>query len=127
MNPPMYLRVRDLFVESGLTSGFTTQLLMWNDNGDASEQFIVFRPNGGSAIRNDLGSDYYVMVDVIGAKGRNAVVDATANAILDYIQQNPMPSNCIGHIENIGGMPTPLPTTEGRLVYRLNFACLYGE
>lgn len=127
MNPPMYRRVMDLFVESGLTSGFTTQLLMWNDNGDATEQFIVFRPNGGSPIRNDLGSDYYVMVDVIGAKGKNAAVDEAANAILDYIQQNPMPSSCIGHIENLGGMPTPLPTTEGRLVYRLNFACIYGE
>ena len=67
------------------------------------------------------------MVGVIGAKGKNADVDEAANAILDYIQQNPMPSGCIGHIENLGGMPTPLPTAEGRLVYRLNFACIYGE
>lgn len=65
MNPPMHTRLRDYFVDAGLTAGFTTQLLMWNDTGNMSERFMVFRPNGGSSIRNELGAEYYVLVDVI--------------------------------------------------------------
>lgn len=127
MTPPMHTRVRNYFVDAGLTAGFTTQLLMWNDSGNLSESFIVFRPNGGSAVRNDLSSEYYVMVDVIGAKGSNGATDTAVQTIIDYVQQNPMSDNCIGHIENVGGIPAPVLTTEGRLVYRLLFACLYGE
>lgn len=127
MNPPMHTRVRDLFVDAGLAAGFITQLLVWNDTGKLTDKFIVFRPNGGSAVRNDLGSEYYVMVDVIGAKGGNGVVDVAVQSIIDTVQQNPMPNDCIGHIENVGGIPAPVLTAEGRLVYRLLFACLYGE
>lgn len=127
MNPPMHTRVRNYLNDAGLTDGFQVQLLMWNDSGNLSDRFMVFRPNGGSAIRNDLGSEYYVMVDVIGAKGSNGATDTAVQAIMDYVQQNPMSDNCIGHIENVGGIPAPVLTTEGRLVYRLLFACLYGE
>ncbi|EOI3502534.1 hypothetical protein ACMSZU_001127 [Cronobacter dublinensis] len=127
MNPPMHTRVRDYFVDAGLTAGFTTQLLMWNDTGNMSERFMVFRPNGGSSIRNELGAEYYVLVDVIGAKGGNGSVDAAVQSIIDLIQRNPMPNDCIGQIENVGGIPAPVLTTEGRLVYRLLFAVLYGE
>ncbi len=127
MNPPMHTRVRNHFVDAGLTSGFTAQLLVWNDSGQLTDSFMVFRPNGGSSIRDELGAEYYVMVDVIGAKGGNASVDEAVQAIIDNIQQNPMPNDCIGHIENVGGIPSPVLTTEGRLVYRLLFAVLYGE
>ncbi|EPT6909847.1 phage tail termination protein [Cronobacter sakazakii] len=127
MNPPMHTRVRDYFVDAGLAAGFTTQLLIWNDTGNMSERFMVFRPNGGSSIRNELGAEYYVLVDVIGAKGGNGSVDAAVQSIIDVIQRNPMPNDCIGHIENVGGIPAPALTTEGRLVYRLLFAVLYGE
>ncbi|ENE2793522.1 hypothetical protein ABND02_004269, partial [Yersinia enterocolitica] len=47
MTPSMHRRVRDYFVESGLTTAFTTQMLKWRDTGKLTEQFIVFRPNGG--------------------------------------------------------------------------------
>lgn len=127
MNPPMHTRVRDYFADAGLTAGFITQLLAWTDTGKLTDKFLVFRPSGGSAIRNDLGSEYYVMIDVIGAKGGSAAVDAAVQTIIDTVQQNPMPNDCIGHIENVGGIPSPALTTEGRLVYRLLFACLYGE
>lgn len=127
MTPPMYVRVRDLLFDSGLCDGFVVQRLIWKDTGNSNDKFIVFRPNGGSAIRNDLSSDYYVMVDVIGAVDRNQDADDAANAILDFVQKYPMPSDCIGHIENLGGCPAPVLTTEGRLVYRLQFAIKYGE
>ncbi|MDU2728661.1 hypothetical protein [Pantoea sp.] len=127
MNPPMHTRVRNHFVDAGLTAGFITQLLMWSDTGKLTDAFMVFRPNGGTAVRNGLGSEYYVMVDVIGAKSANGAVDTAVQSIIDSIQSNPMPNDCIGHIENVGGIPAPVLTTEGRLVYRLLFACLFGE
>ncbi|HAX9726171.1 TPA: hypothetical protein JS159_004239 [Serratia marcescens] len=127
MTPAMHRRVRDYFVESGLTAGFTTQMLRWRDTGKGEDKFIVFRPNGGSPVRNDLASEYLVQVDVIGAEGEDEEVDNAVQAIISHIQNNPMPNDCIGHIENVGGIPSPVSTTEGRLVYRLQFACLYGE
>ncbi|HHJ0460970.1 phage tail termination protein [Serratia marcescens] len=127
MTPAMHRRVRDYFVDAGLTSGFTTQMLRWRDTGKGEDKFIVFRPNGGSPVRNDLASEYLVLVDVIGAIGEDEEVDNAVQAVISHIQNNPMPNDCIGHIENVGGIPSPVSTTEGRLVYRLQFACLYGE
>lgn len=127
MTPAMHRRVRDYFVDAGLTTGFITQMLRWRDTGKDVDKFIVFRPNSGSAIRNDLGSEYLVMVDVVGAINEDDEADNATQAIISHIQANPMPNDCIGHIENVGGIPSPVSTTEGRLVYRLQFACLYGE
>lgn len=127
MTPAMHRRVRDYFVDAGLTTGFNTQMLRWRDTGKDVDKFIVFRPNNGSAIRNDLASEYLVMVDVVGAINEDEDADNAAQAIISHIQANPMPNDCIGHIENVGGIPSPVSTTEGRLVYRLQFACLYGE
>ncbi|CAI0817011.1 Uncharacterised protein [Serratia entomophila] len=127
MTPAMHRRVRDYFVDAGLTTGFITQMLRWRDTGKDVDKFLVFRPNSGSAIRNDLGSEYLVMVDVVGAINEDEEADNATQAIIGHIQANPMPNDCIGHIENVGGIPSPVSTTEGRLVYRLQFACLYGE
>ncbi|MXS93391.1 phage tail termination protein [Serratia marcescens] len=127
MMPAMHRRVRDYFVDAALTAGFATQMLRWRDTGKGEDKFIVFRPNGGSPIRNDLASEYLVLVDVIGAIGEDEEVDNAVQAVISHIQNNPMPNDCIGHIENVGGIPSPVSTTEGRLVYRLQFACLFGE
>lgn len=127
MTPSMHRRVRDYFVESGLTTGFTTQMFKWRDTGKLTEQFIVFRPNGGSSIRNDLGSEYYVLVDVIGAVNEDEAADNAVQAIIAHVQANPNPNDCIGYIENLGSIPSPVTTTEGRLVYRLQFAIKYGD
>lgn len=127
MTPMIYERVRNLFVGAGLTAGFTVQQLMYEDPGKLAEAVMVFRPNGGANIRNDLGSEYHVIVDVIGAKDkRKAAVDAVQR-IVDYVQANPIADSCVGHIENMGGIPPPVLTEEGRIVFRLQFACLYGE
>lgn len=127
MIPPMHTRVRNHFVESGLTTGFITQLLMWNDSGKLTDAFMVFRPSGGGPIDGVISSDYYVTVDVVGAKGANEFVDTTVQTIIEHIKANPLTSKCLGQITNVGGIPSPMPTTEGRLVYRLLFSCLYGE
>lgn len=123
----MHTRVRNYFVDAGLTNGFITQLLIWKDTGKQTDAIMVFRPNGGTAVRNGLGSQYFIIVDVIGAKNADAAVDKAAHAIIDYVQQNPMADACVGYLENLGGIPAPVLTTEGRLVYRLQFVATFGS
>ncbi|MGF6562753.1 phage tail termination protein [Erwinia aphidicola] len=127
MPPPMHKRVLNYFNDAALTSGYLPQLLVWNDTGKLTDNFMVFRPNGGGPVRNQLGGDYYVMVDVIGAKGANGAVDERVQAIIDFVQQNPMVDGCVGYLENLGGIPAPVQTTEGRLVYRLQFVATFGS
>lgn len=127
MNPPMHKRVRNMFVDAGLTESYTVQSLMWTDTGNLSDRFLVFRPNGGTAVDRDMASEHYVLVDVITAKktGESAKSENDVQAIIDYVQRNPL-NPCLGQISNMGGIPTPITTAEGRLVWRLQFSCLYG-
>lgn len=127
MTPMMHERVRNLFVNAGLTSGFTVQQLMYDDPGKLSEAVMVFRPNGGTNIRNELGSEYHIIVDVIGAKDKRKDAMNAVSRIIDYVQFNPIINSCVGHIENMGGIPPPVLTEEGRIVFRLQFACLFGS
>lgn len=128
MTPPMYKRVRDVFVEAKLTEGFSIQTLVWTDTGKGTDRFVVFRPSGGSAIDGTVSSDYYVMVDIISSVGvqQYQKADDTVNAIAQFVKDNPIHS-CLGQITNLGGIPAPILTTDKRLVYRLMFACLYGD
>lgn len=127
MTPLMYERVRNSFGEAGLTDGFTVQQLMYDDPGDLSKAVMVFRSNGGTAIRNDLGAEHYVLVDVISAKDRRRDAVSAVQRIIDYVQRNPMADDCLGYIKNVGGVPPPVLTEEGRMVFRLQFACNFGD
>lgn len=127
MIPMMYERVRNMFAKAGLTAGFIEQLLMFDDPNDLSKAVMVFRSNGGSAIRNDLGAEHYVLVDVVGAKTKRNEAALAVQRIIDYIQQNPMADECVGYIQNMGAIPAPVLTDEGRIVFRLQFSCTYGE
>lgn len=129
MTPPMYRRLRDHFQDAGLTAGLTIQTLMWNDTGKLSEAFIVFRSGGGSDVQHDRGGDFFVMVDVIGAKGmgKNDEVDAAANRIAEFISDQEGADSCVGAMRLLGGVPPPITSTEGRLIYRLLVSCTYGE
>lgn len=127
MTPLMYERVRNMFGEVGLADGFIVQRLMYEDPKDATKPVMVFRPNGGSNVRYDLGSEHYVLVDVIGAKGKRDDAMAAVNQIIDYVKSNPMTDPCIGYIQNIGAIPAPVLTEEGRIVFRLQFACTFGD
>ena len=127
MTPPMYQRVSDLLENAGLTDDYSLQWLLWDDSGDKKERFIVVRSNGGTAVDRDMASEHYVMVDVLSGDmpGDYAKSETDAQAIVDWVQQNPL-NPCVGQITNMGGMPAPVLTTEGRMVWRLQFACLYG-
>lgn len=127
MTPPMYLRLRDHFEDAGLTAGLTIQILMWNDTGKPSDAFIVFRSGGGSDVQHDRGGDFFVMVDVIGAKGKNTVADAVVNRIAEFISDQEGDDSCVGAMQLLGGVPAPIPSAEGRLIYRLMVCCTYGE
>lgn len=127
MTPSMYERVRNSFAEAGLTDGFLIQLLMYDDPGDATKPVMVFRPNGGTALRKDLGSEHYVLVDIVGAKDKRKDTINAVQKVMDYVQQNPMADDCLGYIENVGGVPPPALTEEGRMVFRLQFACNFGD
>lgn len=127
MTPMMHERVRNLFVGAGLTAGFTVQQLMYDDPGRLTEAVMVFRPNGGTNIRTELGSEYYVLVDVIAAKGKRGNALSAVQRIVDYVQANPMADECVGYIENMGAIPPPVLTEEGRLVFRLQFSCNFGN
>jgi len=123
----MHERVRNMFGDAGLTAGFTVQKLMYDDPEDLTQAVMVFRPNGGSNIRHDLGSEHHVIVDVIGAKDKRGDATNAVQRIVDYVQTNPMADECVGYIQNMGAIPAPVLTAEGRIVFRLQFACTYGE
>lgn len=127
MTPMMHERVRNMFGDAGLTAGFTVQKLMYDDPEDLTQAVMVFRPNGGTDVRNDLGSEHYVLVDVIAAKDRRGDAANAVQRIVDYVQANPMADECVGYIQNMGAIPAPVLTEEGRIVFRLQFACTYGE
>ncbi|WP_038153692.1 phage tail termination protein [Trabulsiella guamensis] len=127
MTPPMYERVKNLFQDAGLTAGRIVQLLFFEDTNKATDAFIVFAPNNGTPIRSDLGSEYYVMVNVIGPNDKRAATVQAVQSIIDYVQANPMADECVGYIQNMGAIPAPVLTEEGRIVFRLQFACTYGE
>lgn len=83
--------------------------------------------HAGTDIRNDLGSDHYVLVDVISAKDKRRAAAEKAQEIINYVEQNDITDECLGLIQNLGNMPAPILTEEGRLVFRLQFMCVYGE
>ena len=88
MTPMMHERVRNMFGDAGLTTGFTVQQLMYDDPDDLSKAIMVFRPNGGSNIRTDLGSEYHVLVDVVGAKDKRKDALSAVRRIVDYVHQS---------------------------------------
>ncbi|WP_394467468.1 hypothetical protein PVK56_19620 [Raoultella ornithinolytica] len=127
MTPAMYMRLKDLFVAEGLTSGFKVQWRIWRDTGKDADQFIVFRPSGGTNIEYDRGGDWYVMVDVVSSKSNPDAADAAVNAIVEYISAQSGADDCVGAMSLVGNVPAPISTEEGRLVTRLLISCTYGE
>ncbi|AGJ86705.1 phage tail termination protein [Raoultella ornithinolytica] len=127
MTPAMYMRLKDLFMAEGLTAGFKVQWRLWRDTGKDADQFIVFRPSGGTNIEYDLGGDWYVMVDVISSKANPDAADAAVNAIIEYISAQSGADDCVGALRLVGNVPAAIPTEEGRLVTRLLVSCTYGE
>lgn len=127
MTPAMYMRLKDLFMAEGLTAGFKVQWRLWRDTGKDADQFIVFRPSGGTNIEYDRGGDWHVMVDVVSSKSDPDSADSAVNAIVEYIGAQSGADDCVGALSLVGNVPAPISTEEGRLVTRLLVSCTYGE
>lgn len=127
MTPAMYMRLKDLFMAEGLTAGFKVQWRLWRDTGKDADQFILFRPSGGTNITFDLGGDWYVVVDVVSSKSDPDAADSAVNAIVEYISAQSGADDCVGALSLVGSVPAPISTEEGRLVTRLLVSCTYGE
>lgn len=121
----MYQRVAEYLKKSGLTNGFTIQYLKWRDTKTKNNKFLVFRPNGGSILKTDLGNEYFTLVDFIGAVNDIETIDNDVSTIVDYIKNNPY-TNDTGLIQIVGAIPAPVTTEEDRLVYRLIVSCKFG-
>lgn len=127
MTPAMYMRLKSLFVAEKLTEGFKVQWRQWKDSGKDADQFIVFRPSGGTNIEFDHGGDWHVMVDVVSSKSNPDAADSAVNAIVEYISAQSGADDCVGALSLVGNVPAPISTEEGRLVTRLLISCTYGE
>ena len=86
---------------------------------------IVFRPNGGSILKTDLGNEYYTLVDFIGSVNDIETIDNDVSIIADYIKNNPYTDDT-GLIQIAGAIPSPITTEDERLVYRLLVSCKFG-
>lgn len=121
----MYQRVAEYLKKTGLTNGFIVQYLKWRDTKTKNNKFIVFRPNGGSILKTDLGNEYYTLIDFIGAVNDIETIDNDVSMIVDYIKNNPYTDET-GLIQIVGAIPAPVTTEEDRLVYRLLVSCKFG-
>lgn len=126
MTPPMYLRLKDLFVDEGLTVGFTVQWRQWRDT-NKSTAFIVFMSSGGTNQSHDIGAEHYVLVSVIGAVDKPDAAEDAVTSIVNYINAQTGADDCVGALQLVGGYPRPIPTEENRLVWQLTISCTYGE
>ena len=121
----MYQRVAEYLKKTGLTNGFIVQYLKWRDTKTKNNKFIVFRPNGGSILKTDLGNEYFTLVDFIGAVNDIETIDNDVSTIVDYIKNNPYTDET-GLIQIVGAIPAPVTIEEDRIVYRLLVSCKFG-
>lgn len=121
----MYNRVAEYLKNARLLNGFEVQYLKWRDTKKKGGKYIVFRPNGGSILKTELGNEYYTLVDLIGAVNDIETIDNDVTAITDYIKNNPYTDNT-GLIQVVGAIPAPVTTDDDRLVYRILVSCKFG-
>lgn len=121
----MYKRVAEYLKNARLLNGFEVQYLKWRDTKKKGGKYIVFRPNGGSILKTELGNEYYTLVDLIGAVNDIETIDNDVTAITDYIKNNPY-TDSTGLIQVVGAIPAPVTTDDDRLVYRILVSCKFG-
>jgi hypothetical protein len=124
MSTPVFMQVRDVLVDAGLTAGYRVQLVKWIEQpaDGGKSQYIVFQPDGGTGRLQDLGADDNVQVILVSAKNDPQPAIQRAQDILDFITNNPE-DDCLNSVFNLGGLPTPTSTDEGRTVIKLLLRC----
>lgn len=121
----MYKQVNEYLNNSGLITDEIVQYLIWKDKGN-DKTYIVFRPNGGSSLSGTLGNEYHVLIDFIAPDNDPERIDNLVSQVVDHINNNQF-DKCLGFIEVVGAIPTPLTTVDNRIVYRLQVAIKHGN
>lgn len=87
--------------------------------------YALYRRGGiaHGAVEKLVGKCWQTNPEIIEGKAK---AEADVEAIIEYVKANPMTNRFLGQISNMGGIPSPVMTTEGRMVWRLQFACLFG-
>ena len=116
----MLERVDGYLEDAGLYAGWTSQLEIWNDSDSSTDKFIVLQSNGSSPLSDELASDRFFYIHVIGQRGQTDVREAREKAmeIVSYIKNNPIDS-CVNFIQMQSDIPRPALTEEKRVVYML--------
>lgn len=108
---------------AGLLDDFTVQKHIWIENPDTRmQQYAVIQTDGGSGRFADLGADDNVMLILVSAQHDPEPVLARAKDILDYVASHPLDCE-LNSIYNLGGLPKPIPTEEGRFIMQMAFRC----
>lgn len=106
-----------------LLDGFIVQYLTWNEQPDENtQQYAVIQPDDGSGRFADLGADDFVTLVLVSAQYDPEPALIRANEILNFVAE--FPDDCeLNSIYNLGGLPSPIPTEEGRFILKLSFRC----
>ncbi len=109
--------------KGNLLDGFIVQYLTWNEQPDENtQQYAVIQPDDGSGRFADLGADDFVTLVLVSAQHDPEPALIRANEILNFVAE--FPDDCeLNSIYNLGGLPRPIPTEEGRFILKLSFRC----
>lgn len=106
-----------------LLDGFIVQYLTWNEQPDEkTQQYAVIQPDDGGGRFADLGADDFVTLALVSAQHDPEPTLIRANEILNYVANNSLDCE-LNSIYNLGGLPRPIPTEEGRFILKLSFRC----
>ncbi|NBM50715.1 phage tail termination protein [Proteus sp. G2666] len=106
-----------------LLDGFIVQYLTWNEQPDEkTQQYAVIQPDDGNGRFADLGADDFVTLVLVSAQHDPEPTLIRANEILNFVAE--FADDCeLNSIYNLGGLPRPIPTEEGRFILKLSFRC----
>ncbi|HII3771050.1 phage tail termination protein [Pasteurella multocida] len=121
----LLIAIKDHIISSNLFSLFQVQLHQWKDNGDKKSEYIVFQNNGGTPIRDGLSSESYITISIIGSVQSGYSAAKKANELINFIKQNAITE--FGYIENMGGVPNPIFTSDNRMTMQLQFRIVHDN
>ncbi|SUB51636.1 phage tail termination protein [Pasteurella testudinis] len=110
---------------SKLLTGYQIQLYQWRDRGEKVKAYAVFMPDGGTPIRQDLGGESYITLNLIGSVQTGYDAMPKAQEIIDHIKANS--SAEFGYVENMGAIPRPVFTEDNRIVVPLQFRIVHDN
>lgn len=121
----MYEQLSAYLKSSGLLGDALIQSLIWRDKGK-DYQYVVFRPDGGSNLNSMLGNEYHVLIDFIAPENNTERANDLVHNIVDYIVNHQF-DVCLGLIQVVGNIPSPVTTADKRIVYRLLVSIKHGN